>query len=149
MDSKIVIVVLVVILIVIEVLIFFSLHRSDVRHSEEERETHERQLLTAIAVTIFGGFFIAILLLDNGSSDSHEYGFLKKAKKALGIPAKKKIAPPVPAVHTAGRKIYGNPMKQPDYRPSGKYVEPIDASKIYGGAAAAADINRNPLYKKK
>lgn len=143
MDSKIIIIVLVVILLVIEVLIFFRRYKTD-----EEREKHERRLGVMIVVTILSGF-IVVLLLDNESSDSHEYGFLKKAKKALGIPIKKKVAVPMPAVHTAGRKIYGNPMKKPDYKPSGKYVEPIDASQIYGGAAAAADINRNPLYRKK
>jgi len=132
MGHELTIVVIVIILIIVEFVVFRHLYRT-----EEDREDHENQLWVAIAITVAVGF---VLCAWRCGEEKHEqeYGlFTRKNKKTV---------PPV-ASPTANRKIYGNPMKAPAYKISDKYQEPPDASHIYGGASAAANINRRRLSK--
>ena len=127
------IIAIIVVLIVIEVIIFY--HHFE---TQDDRDQHRDQLFSAIAVTVLIGLALIFVMTWNRSGEQ-EYGFFKKKDK--------KVVPPVYVPEA--RKTYGNPMKKPTYNISSKYQEPVDASKLYGGAAAAADINRRPLQRKK
>lgn len=134
MCSLTLLVVIVIALIIIEV-ILFNQHFE----TQDERDRNANRLVAAIVITILVGILLAYFTCHH-KGDDQEYGLFRRKDK--------KVVPPV-YVHEVNRKIYGNPMKKPTYNISSKYKEPVDASKIYGGAASAADINRNALNRRK
>ena len=127
------IIVIVAVLIILEMIVFVQKFETP-----EERERHASWLIAGIILTLVVGYVLTLYFHKSHHGDQ-EYGFFKK----------KRVAPVVAVAPGVGRKVYGNPMKKPDYKISSKYDEPVAAWDIYGGASAAADLNRNALYKKK
>lgn len=133
MQQLLTIVIIVIIIILIEFWIFHS------KFDEDEREFHLQKLFIAILITIIIGIVVA-MMFKGGKEDEREYGWFSKKKG--------KKVPPVAPAPGADRKYGGNPMKPPTYRIRQSNT-PVDADKIYGGAAAAADPNRRPLNRRK
>lgn len=128
MDKLVILILVFIVLLVVEILIYRSLYPDQTDFND-----NQWKLWLAVGVTLV--VLIVIFVFNNGPE--MEYGFFKK--KDENVP---KVAP-APGLD---RNPGGNPMKKQQYNPKIRDDEPVDADKIYGGAAAAADPNRKPLY---
>lgn len=80
---------------------------------------------------------------EQAEEQNEEYGFFSKNSKSE-VTRKAQATQAVPPPRAYG----GNPMKAPAYNTKAKSNASVDSSKVFGGAAAAADINRRPLNKR-